>query len=91
MAKKLKLTVKKGKKVKKSVVIRKRKIKPDPFLHAGYAQVDFKDLNNLKRYLTERGKIVPRRVSGLTATRQRQVAQAIKRARIIGLLPFQVD
>ena len=73
------------------MIIRKRKIKPDPFLHAGYAEVDFKDLNNLKRYLTDRGKIVPRRSSGLTAVRQRQVAKAIKRARLIGLIPFQVD
>lgn len=91
MAKKLKLTVKKGKKQKKVVTIRKRKIKPDPFTHAGVLEVDFKDLSNLRRYLTERGKIVPRRVSGLTATRQRQIATAVKRARVVGLIPYYVE
>ena len=91
MAKKLKLTVKKGKKQKKVVTIRKRKIKPDPFTHAGVLEVDFKDLSNLRRYLTERGKIVPRRVSGLAAARQRQIAQAVKRARGVGLIPYFVE
>ena len=91
MAKKLKLTVKKGRKQKKAITIRKRKIKPDPFTQMGVLEVDFKDLSNLKRYLTERGKIVPRRVSGLVAARQRQIAKAVKRARVVGLAPYFVD
>lgn len=50
--------------------------------------IDYKDPQTLKYFITERGKIVPRRISGLSADRQREVAIAIKRARIIALLPF---
>lgn len=50
--------------------------------------VDYKDVRRLQRFLTERGKILPRRATGLTAKQQRQVANAIKRARQIALLPY---
>lgn len=50
--------------------------------------VDYKDVRRLQRFLTERGKILPRRATGLTAKQQRQVALAIKRARQIALLPY---
>ncbi len=50
--------------------------------------IDYKDPQTLKYFITERGKIVPRRITGLNAARQREVAIAIKRARIIALLPF---
>ena len=50
--------------------------------------VDYKDVRKLQRFLTERGKILPRRATGLTAKQQRQVARAIKRARQIALLPY---
>ena len=50
--------------------------------------VDYKDVRRLQRFLTERGKILPRRATGLTAKQQRQVARAIKRARQIALLPY---
>lgn len=49
---------------------------------------DYKDPATLKHFITERGKIVPRRISGLTAKQQRQLTLAIKRARKIALLPF---
>ena len=49
---------------------------------------DYKDPARLKRFLTERGKILPRRMTGLNALQQRQVALAIKRARHLGLLPY---
>lgn len=49
---------------------------------------DYKDVATLKYFITERGKIVPRRISGLTARQQRDVVRAIKRARNIALLPF---
>jgi len=49
--------------------------------------VDYKDLGKLRRYITERGKILPRRISGNCAGHQRQVTTAIKRARMIALLP----
>jgi small subunit ribosomal protein S18 len=50
--------------------------------------VDYKDVRRLQRFLTERGKILPRRATGMTAKQQRQVARAIKRARQIALLPY---
>lgn len=50
--------------------------------------VDYKDIRKLSRFLTERGKILPRRATGLTAKQQRQVSVAIKRARQIALLPY---
>ena len=50
--------------------------------------VDFKDIRKLQRFLTERGKVLPRRATGLTAKQQRQVARAIKRARQVSLLPY---
>ena len=53
--------------------------------------LDYKDLKTLDRFVTDRGKIVPKRNSGLTAKWQRRVANAIKRARFMGLLPTTVD
>lgn len=50
--------------------------------------VDYKDAGRLRRYMTERGKIVPRRISGNCARHQRQVTRAIKRARHLALLPY---
>ena len=64
----------------------KRKV--DPFLVDKTLQIDWRDPQVLSRFITERGKIVPRRVSGVTAKNQRQLAKAIKRARQMGLLPF---
>ena len=53
--------------------------------------VDFKDTERLTRFLTERGKIMPRRITGLTAKQQRLIAGAIKRARHAGFLPFESE
>ena len=50
--------------------------------------IDYKDIENLKYYLSERGKIVPRRISGTCAAHQRQLAEAIKNARQIALIPY---
>ncbi len=50
--------------------------------------IDYKDTAKLKRYLTERGKILPRRVTGTCSTHQRALTVAIKRARVMALLPF---
>jgi small subunit ribosomal protein S18 len=52
------------------------------------ARVNYKDPNTLKYFVTERGKIIPRRISGNCAHHQRQVSKAIKRARQIALLPY---
>lgn len=54
-------------------------------------EIDYKDLNWLRKYMSDRGKIVPRRVSGSCAKHQRALTVAIKKARAIGLLPFVVD
>ena len=54
--------------------------------HVDY--IDYKDVELLKRYISEKGKILPRRVTGTCAKHQRTLTVAIKRARILGLLPF---
>ena len=54
-------------------------------------QIDYKDTAKLRRYVTERGKIVPRRISGTCAKHQRQLTIAVKRARQIALLPFVAE
>ncbi|MCW8828870.1 MAG: 30S ribosomal protein S18 [Gammaproteobacteria bacterium] len=51
-------------------------------------EIDYKDLNTLKNYVTESGKIVPSRITGTSARYQRQLATAIKRARFLALLPY---
>ena len=53
--------------------------------------VDYKDTARLKKYLSERGKILPRRTTGTCAQHQRQLTEAIKRARQIALLPYVAD
>lgn len=53
--------------------------------------IDYKDTGRLQRFLTERGKILPRRVSGNCAKHQRAMTRAVKRARIVALLPFTID
>lgn len=53
--------------------------------------IDYKDIGKLRRYTTERGKILPRRISGNCAKHQRQMTLAIKRARAIALLPFTAE
>lgn len=54
-------------------------------------EIDYKDVAKLRRYITERGKILPRRISGNCAKHQRQMTTAIKRARNIALLPFTCE
>ncbi len=53
--------------------------------------IDYKDVAKLRRYTTERGKILPRRISGNCAKHQRQLTLAIKRARMMALLPFTAE
>lgn len=54
-------------------------------------KVDYKDVDTLKKYITERGKILPRRITGTCYMHQRHVTRAIKQARTIALLPFDAD
>jgi small subunit ribosomal protein S18 len=53
--------------------------------------VDYKDVERLKKYVSDRGKILPRRVTGNCALHQRQLTRAIKRARVMALLPFTAE
>lgn len=54
-------------------------------------EVDYKDVETLKKYITERGKILPRRITGACTMHQRFVTTAVKRARTVALLPFDAD
>jgi small subunit ribosomal protein S18 len=58
------------------------------FTAEGITEIDYKDLNLLKAYVSETGKIVPSRITGTKAKYQRQLATAIKRARFLALLPY---
>ncbi len=58
------------------------------FTAEGVKEIDYKDLNTLKAYITETGKIVPSRISGAKVKYQRQLATAVKRARYLALLPY---
>lgn len=62
--------------------------KGDPLAELRIRVVDYKDEKLLSRFLTERGKILPRRLTGVTARHQRQLATAIRRARFLALLPY---
>ena len=69
----------------------KRRKKVD-FIAANKIEVvDYKDTERLKRFISERGKILPRRVTGTSAKNQRKVVNAIKRARVMALLPFVAE
>jgi small subunit ribosomal protein S18 len=65
-----------------------RKRKRCPFLSAGFKDIDYKDIETLSKFITDRGKILPRRITGVSAYFQRRLALAIKRARYMALLPF---
>jgi len=58
------------------------------FTAEGISEIDYKDLNILKQYVGESGKIVPSRITGTKAKYQRQLATAVKRARFLALLPY---
>ena len=70
---------------------RKPKKKVCSFCVDKVASIEYKDVGKLRRYTTERGKILPRRISGNCAKHQRQLTLAIKRARNIALLPFTAE
>jgi small subunit ribosomal protein S18 len=68
--------------------LRSRKRKRCPFVTAGFKDIDYKDINTLSKFITERGKILPRRITGVSAYFQKRLSVAIKRARHMALLPF---
>jgi small subunit ribosomal protein S18 len=67
-----------------------RRRKTSPFAAKDAPKIDYKDVKLLARFVSERGKIVPRRITAVTAKEQRELARAIKRARLLALLPFVV-
>ena len=67
-----------------------RRKKSCPFSGPNAPTIDYRDIRLLQRFLTERGKIVPSRISAVSAKKQRALAQAIKRARHLGLLPYVI-
>jgi len=69
-------------------VIRKPKKKPNPLVSAEIEYIDYKDINLLRKFISDRGKIRARRVTGVTSQQQRQLAKAIKNAREMALLPY---
>ncbi|MEL6258345.1 MAG: 30S ribosomal protein S18 [Pseudomonadota bacterium] len=68
-----------------------RRRKVDPFSGAKAPKIDYKDVKLLQRYISEKGKIVPSRITAVSVKNQRKLARAIKRARILALLPFSVQ
>ena len=66
--------------------MRRRKV--CPFSGANAPKIDYKDVRLLGRYVSERGKIVPSRITAVSAKKQRELAKAIKRSRFLGLLPY---
>jgi len=78
-------------KTKKVVKFRRVKKKVCSICAARIEEVDYKESNYLKRYITDRGKIAPRRMTGLCPKHQRDIAKCIKKARIVGLVPYLVE
>jgi small subunit ribosomal protein S18 len=65
-----------------------RRRKTCPFSGDKAPKIDYKDVRLIQRFVSERGKIVPSRITAVSAKKQRELAQAIKRARFLGLLPY---
>lgn len=68
-----------------------RRRKTCPFSGANSPRIDYKDTKLLSRYISERGKIVPSRITAVSAKKQRELATAIKRARNLALMPFIIN
>ena len=68
-----------------------RRKKTCPFSGAGAPKIDYKDTKLLQRFISERGKIVPSRITAVSAKKQRILAKAIKRARFMALLPYVIE
>ena len=68
-----------------------KKKKSCPFTAAGMKEIDYKDTETLERFITERGKILPRRITGISHHYQQLLKKAIKKARHVALLPFVAE
>ncbi len=67
-----------------------RRRKSCPFSASDAPKIDYKDVKLLQRYISERGKIVPSRITAVSAKKQRELGRAIKRARFLALLPYAI-
>ena len=67
-----------------------RRRKSCPFSGPNAPEIDYKDIRLLQRFISKRGKIVPSRITAVSAKKQRELAKAIKQARFLGLLPYVV-
>lgn len=67
-----------------------RRRKSCPFSSSDAPAIDYKDVKLLQRYISERGKIVPSRITAVSAKKQRELSRAIKRARFLALLPYAI-
>jgi SSU ribosomal protein S18P len=76
--------------VRRTMAARRKKKKRCQWCMEGIRFIDYKSVNRLQRFIDSKGKILPRRQTGNCARHQRQLAVAVKRARIMGLLPFVV-
>lgn len=72
-------------------MFRPKRRKRCPFTAAGVREIDYKDIDTLTQFITERGKILPRRITGVSAYHQKKLTAAIKRARHVALLPFVAE
>ena len=79
---------KSNKKFKRKRIVKRNTNKFCKFTAEGSDQIDYKDIDTLKKYITEAGKIIPSRVTGTKSHYQKQLATAIKRARFLALLPY---
>lgn len=70
---------------------RGRRRKRCPFTAAGIKSIDYKDIDTLSQFITDRGKILPRRITGVSAHHQKLLVVAIKQARMVALLPFVAE
>lgn len=68
-----------------------KKKKSSPLLATGHTEIDYKDIELLKQFITERGKILPRRITGVSARVQNMIKVAVKQARHMALLPFVAE
>ena len=68
-----------------------RRRKSCPFSGQGAPKIDYKDVKLLQRFISERGKIVPSRITAVSSKKQRELSRAIKRARFLALLPYAVQ
>ncbi len=71
--------------------IRGKRKKRCPFTAAGLREIDYKDVETLTKFITERGKILPRRITGVSAYHQKKLAAAIKRSRHMALIAFVAE